>query len=68
MTGVQTCALPILECDVIAVEDIEDLIEGLYQQGNEFLNRVKEQKDEIVIDTSTKLASTKQSIGRMERK
>ena len=70
-----SCAISSLRCehmnveyDMIAVEDIEDLIEGLYQQSNEFLNRVKEQKDEIVIDTSTKLASTKQSIGRMERK
>jgi hypothetical protein len=27
----------------ISIEDIEDLIEGLYQQSNEFLNRVKEQ-------------------------
>ena len=30
----------------IAIEDIEDLIEGLYRQSNEFLNRVKEQKDD----------------------
>jgi hypothetical protein len=30
----------------ISIEDIEDLIEGLYQQSNEFLNRVKEQKND----------------------
>ena len=33
------------EYDVIAVEDIEDLIAGLYQQSNEFLNQVKEQQE-----------------------
>ena len=30
-----------VEYDVIAVEDIQDLIAGLYQQSNEFLERVK---------------------------
>ena len=34
-----------VEYDVIAVEDIQDLIAGLYQQSNEFLERVKEFKD-----------------------
>ena len=34
-----------VEYDVITVEDIQDLIAGLYQQSNEFLNRVKEQKE-----------------------
>ena len=53
------------EYNAIEITDIENLIEGLYQQSNEFLNR---EKDEIVIDTSTKPASTEQSIGRMERK
>ena len=46
------CAISSLRCehlnqeyDVIAVEDIEDLIAGLYQQSNEFLNQVKEQQE-----------------------
>ena len=34
-----------VEYDVIAVEDIQDLIAGLYQQSNEFLERVQEFKD-----------------------
>lgn len=46
------CMISALRCenmnvdyDVIAVEDIEDLIEGLYRQSNEFLNQVKEQQE-----------------------
>jgi acyl-CoA thioesterase len=46
------CAISSLRCenmnveyDMIAVEDIENLIEGLYRQSNEFLNRVKEQQE-----------------------
>ena len=35
-----------VEYDVIAVTDIQDLIAGLYQQSNEFLERVKELKGE----------------------
>ena len=34
-----------VEYDVIAVEDIQDLIAGLYQQSNEFLERVQQFKD-----------------------
>jgi DNA-binding PadR family transcriptional regulator len=34
-----------VEYDVIAVDDIKDLIEGLYRQSNEFLKRVEEFKD-----------------------
>ena len=34
-----------VEYDAIAIDDIKDLIAGLYQQGNEFLERVKEFKD-----------------------
>ena len=34
-----------VEYDAISVEDIQDLIAGLYQQSNEFLERVKEFKD-----------------------
>lgn len=34
-----------VEYDVISVEDIQDLIAGLYQQSNEFLERVQEFKD-----------------------
>ena len=34
-----------VEYDVIAVDDIKDLIEGLYRQSNEFLKRVQELKD-----------------------
>jgi hypothetical protein len=30
---------------VIAIDDIKDLIEGLYRQSNEFLKRVQELKD-----------------------
>ena len=47
-----SCAVDSLRCenmnveyDVIAVEDIQDLIAGLYQQSNEFLERVQEFKD-----------------------
>ena len=46
------CAMDALRCenmnveyDVIAVEDIQDLIAGLYQQSNEFLERVQQFKD-----------------------
>ena len=46
------CAVDSLRCenmnveyDVIAVEDIQDLIAGLYQQSNEFLERVQQFKD-----------------------
>ncbi|NBW14097.1 MAG: hypothetical protein EBR82_39480 [Caulobacteraceae bacterium] len=42
------CMIDALECEnmnveynVILIEDIEDLIERLYQQGNEYLERVK---------------------------
>ena len=34
-----------VEYNVIAIDDIKDLIEGLYQQSNEFLARVQEFKD-----------------------
>jgi hypothetical protein len=34
-----------VEYNVIAIDDIKDLIARLYQQGNEFLERVKEFKD-----------------------
>ena len=51
MQGVTlNCMISAIRCenmnvdyDVIAVEDIEDLIEGLYRQSDEFLNQVKEQ-------------------------
>jgi hypothetical protein len=42
------CMIDALECEnmnveynAILIEDIEDLIERLYQQGNEYLERVK---------------------------
>ena len=31
-----------VEYDVIAIDDIKDLIDGLYRQSNEFLERVKQ--------------------------
>ena len=34
-----------VEYDVIAIDDIKDLIEGLYRQSDEFLKRVEEFKD-----------------------
>jgi hypothetical protein len=34
-----------VEYNSIAIDDIKDLIEGLYQQSNEFLARVQEFKD-----------------------
>jgi len=34
-----------MEYDVIAIDDIKDLIEGLYQQGKDYLKRVQEFKD-----------------------
>jgi hypothetical protein len=34
-----------VEYNVIAIDDIKDLIEGLYRQSNEFLKRVQEFKD-----------------------
>jgi len=34
-----------MEYDVIAIDDIKDLIDGLYRQSNEFLKRVEEFKD-----------------------
>jgi hypothetical protein len=34
-----------MEYDVIAIDDIKDLIEGLYQQSNEFLERVRKLKE-----------------------
>ena len=34
-----------MEYDVIAIDDIKDLIEGLYRQSDEFLKRVQEFKD-----------------------
>ena len=34
-----------VEYNVIAIDDIKDLIEGLYRQSNEFLKRVQELKD-----------------------
>ena len=34
-----------VEYNVIAIDDIKDLIAGLYQQSNEFLKRVQEFKD-----------------------
>ena len=43
-----SCAIDALICenmnmeyDVIAIDDIKDLIEGLYRQSNEFLERVR---------------------------
>ena len=46
------CAMDALRCenmnveyDVISVADIQDLIAGLYQQSNEFLERVQQFKD-----------------------
>jgi hypothetical protein len=46
------CAIDALMCEnlnveynVIAIDDIKDLIEGLYRQSNEFLKRVEEFKD-----------------------
>ena len=46
------CMIDALQCEnmnveynVIVIEDIKDLIEGLYQQSNEYLKRVKEFKD-----------------------
>ena len=33
------------EYNEISIADIEDLIEGLYQQGKDYLQRVKEFKD-----------------------
>jgi hypothetical protein len=46
------CMIDALECEnmnveynVILIEDIEDLIEALHQQGNEYLKRVQEFKD-----------------------
>jgi len=46
------CMLDALRCEnlnreynEIAIADIEDLIEGLYQQGKDYLQRVKEFKD-----------------------
>jgi len=35
-----------VEYNVIAIDDIKDLIEGLYQQSNEYLERVRNLKDE----------------------
>jgi hypothetical protein len=47
-----SCAIDALICEnmnveytAIAIDDIKDLIEGLYQQSNEFLKRVEEFKD-----------------------
>jgi hypothetical protein len=34
-----------VEYNVIAIDDIKDLIDGLYRQSNEFLKRVEEFKD-----------------------
>ncbi len=34
-----------VEYDAIAIDDIKDLIAGLYEQGNEYLERVQEFKD-----------------------
>jgi hypothetical protein len=34
-----------VEYDTIAIDDIKDLIDGLYRQSNEYLKRVKEFKD-----------------------
>ena len=34
-----------VEYNAIAIDDIKDLIEGLYRQSNEFLKRVQEFKD-----------------------
>ena len=46
------CMIAALRCEnlnreynEIAIADIEDLIEGLYQQGKDYLQRVKEFKD-----------------------
>ena len=46
------CAVDALMCEnlnveynVIAIDDIKDLIDGLYRQSNEYLKRVKEFKD-----------------------
>ena len=46
------CAVDALMCEnlnveynAIAIDDIKDLIEGLYRQSNEFLKRVEEFKD-----------------------
>jgi len=43
-----SCAIDALRCenmnveyDAIAIDDIKDLIAGLYQQGNEYLERVR---------------------------
>jgi hypothetical protein len=35
-----------VEYNVIAIDDIKDLIEGLYQQSNEYLERVRNLKNE----------------------
>jgi len=47
-----SCAIHALRCENlnqeythIAITDIEDLIEALYQQGKDYLNKVKEFKD-----------------------
>jgi hypothetical protein len=47
-----SCAIDALICEnlnveynAISIDDIKDLIEGLYRQSNEFLKRVEEFKD-----------------------
>jgi hypothetical protein len=47
------CAVDALRCenmnveyDVIAVDDIKDLIDGLYRQSDEFLERVRKLKEQ----------------------
>ena len=35
-----------MEYDVIAIDDIKDLIEGLYRQSDEFLERVRKLKEQ----------------------
>jgi len=35
-----------VEYDAIAIDDIKDLIEGLYRQSDEFLERVRKLKEQ----------------------
>jgi hypothetical protein len=48
------CMIDALQCEnmndeynVIVIEDIKDLIEGLYRQGNEYLERVRKNNETL---------------------
>ncbi len=46
MVDALRCETMNVEYDTIAIDDIKDLIARLYQQGNEFLERVRKLKGE----------------------